>query len=56
MGICTIRGHLPSEVAFVKKEAKTLLNINNAQCKKMVKKIYYKLHRKIVAKAITITG
>ena len=55
-GPCTVSGHLPCNISFIGQEAKIVLNVNNAQCKKMVKKVQLKIHRKIVAKAIDMQG
>ena len=55
-GPCTVSGYFPSDVAVQKGDAKLVLFINNAQCKKMVKKTKLKIHRKIAAKAIDING
>jgi len=50
-GPCTVSGRLPSNIAYITQEAKIVVSANNAQCKKMVKKVQLKIHRKIVAKA-----
>lgn len=55
-GPCTISGNLPSDVALMKGLCKVLVYINNAQCKKMVKKTQLKVHRKMTAKAVDISG
>ena len=55
-GPCTVSGHFPSDVAQQKGDAKLVLFINNAQCKKMVKKTQLKVHRKITAKGMDISG
>jgi len=55
-GPCTVSGNLPSDVALMKGLAKINLYVNNGQCKKMVKKTQLKVHRKIKACAIDITG
>lgn len=55
-GPCTVSGNLPSDVGYQKQLCKVLIYINNAQCKKMVKKTELKLHRTISAKAMDISG
>ena len=53
-GSCTVSGHFPSDVAQQKGDAKLVLFVNNAQCKKMVKVTKLKVHRKISAKGMDI--
>ena len=55
-GPCTVSGNLPVDVALCKQMVKVVIYINNANCKKMVKKTQLKVHRKITAKAVDIMG
>jgi len=43
-------------VCYQNKEAKVIIHINNAECKKMVRATQLKLHRTITASAIDMKG
>ena len=49
-------GHLPSDVAQQKSDAKLILFVNNANCKKKVVRTSLKVHRKISAKGMDQMG
>ena len=55
-GKCTLTGYLPSELAYQSQDIKLVTYVNNAECKKMVKKTRVKLIRNMVVKGHTIEG
>ena len=55
-GRCTLTGHLPKELVYQGQNISLVTYVNNAECKKMVKKTRVSLHRKMTAKGHTTQG